>query len=137
MTPWLSRIGAFVIGLALLLTPFTAQAESNIPPDCRPADPPDNALIVWPTFSEPSCQRFDVITGFAKDIVDVLLMLVLSVALIFLILAGYQFATAAGNKQALTNAKQSLFYIILGIMVVLSAYMVVTFLGGQFLKPLP
>lgn len=137
MTPWFPRVGAFILGLALLLTPFTAQAESNIPPNCRPAKPDEKALIVWPTFSQPECQNFEVISGFAKDIVNVLLMLVLSVALIFLILAGYQFATAAGNKQALTNAKQSLFYIILGIMVVLSAYMVVTFLGGQFLEPLP
>jgi len=125
-----------LLSIALLLAPTTAAAQSNIPPNCLPPAKP-NALITLPNFSKPECQTFEVVKGFSKDIVNVALMFVLSVALIFLIIAGYQFATAAGNKQALTNAKQSLLYIILGIIVVLSAYMVVNFVGGFFLEPLP
>lgn len=64
-----------------------------------------------------------------------LLALVLAVALLFLIFTGYQYITSLGNKQQAETAKNSLLYIIIGIFVVLGAYLVITTLGQEILKP--
>ena len=90
-------------------------------------------LIDLPDFRDADCQTADEIVGLLRNLVNVALMFVLSVALIFLIISGYQFVMAGGNTEAMTRAKTSLLYITIGILTVLSAFMIVKFVGSKFI----
>ena len=124
---------ALVGFLFVTMVPSYASAVVVVTPQCLPRD--SRALINLPNFKDPDCQTVEVVVALLKELVEVALMFVLSVALIFLIISGYQFATAGGNREAMTKAKTSLLYITIGIIAVFSAYMLVRFVGGRFIDP--
>ncbi len=71
------------------------------------------------------------IEKFLLGIASLALRFVLVVAAIFLILAGYQFMTSFGNQGKLTQAKNSLLFVVIGVLVVLGAYLAVNTLLAQ------
>lgn len=70
--------------------------------------------------------------GMFKKITDVLLFIVGAVAVIMLIVGGIRYVTSGGNQQAVSDAKNTILYAIVGIVVVLLAYAVVNFVVSQF-----
>ncbi|MDO4684871.1 MAG: pilin [Candidatus Saccharibacteria bacterium] len=70
--------------------------------------------------------------GMFKRITDVLLFIVGAVAVIMLIVGGIRYVTSGGNQQAVSDAKNTILYAIVGIIVVLLAYAVVNFVVSQF-----
>lgn len=122
-----------LIGLFLALTlllPVAALAKN--PDQCWSAANP-NALVQLPTFGDPECQTFDVIVQLFKNITNVMISFVLAITLIFLVITGYQFVVSMGNKTQLEDAKRSILFIIIGLLVVLSSYLIVDFLSDQLL----
>lgn len=65
------------------------------------------------------------ITKFLTDIARMAIQYVLVVAAIFIMLSGYIYMTSFGNKGKVEQAKQMLLYTIIGILVVLGAYLTV------------
>lgn len=103
---------------ALMLTPAAALAE--IPNPC-----PSN---------NPACgtgQPNDLIT-LITNISNVILLLVGVIAVLFLIIGGFYYMTSAGNPEQIGKAKTTILYAIIGILVTLLAWAVVTFVLGQF-----
>ncbi len=64
-------------------------------------------------------------------ILDVLLFVVGAVAVLMLIIGGLRYVISAGDQQAVTNAKNTILYAIVGIIVTFLAYAAVRFVVAQ------
>lgn len=106
------------IGTAVLLTLTPAVALAQIIPPC----PTDN----------PTCHQnlIELIT----KISDTLLLLVGVVAVLFIIIGGFQYITSAGNPENVSKAKNTILYAVIGIIVTLLAYGIVRFIVDALSK---
>lgn len=60
-----------------------------------------------------------------------------TVALIYFIWGGIQYLTSAGNSGQIDKAKQTMTWSLIGLVVVISAYALVRYIGEQFLTNPP
>jgi hypothetical protein len=76
---------------------------------------------VWPvTFTNPlDAESFEELIA---SVINWLLAIVGSIVLLFIIIAGIMYMTAAGDEAQLTRAKKMLFYTILGFAIILISY---------------
>ena len=65
--------------------------------------------------------------GVFSTIVNVLLFIIGAVAVIMLIYGGFRYTTSAGDSSAVTSAKNTILYAIVGIVVAVLAYAIVNF----------
>lgn len=65
--------------------------------------------------------------GIFKKIVNILLFVIGAVAVIMLIIGGIRYVTSAGDQNAVTAAKNTIMYAIIGIVVAVLAFAVVNF----------
>ena len=70
--------------------------------------------------------------GVFRTITNVLLFLIGAISVIMLIVGGIRFTTSSGDSSAVQSAKNTIFYAIIGIVVAILAYAVVTFVIGAF-----
>lgn len=71
-----------------------------------------------------SIERF--IEGFLRAIVIIALPLIT----IFIVYAGFKFIAARGNPEGLNDAKRNMTYVIIGAILILSAWVLATMIGG-------
>lgn len=69
--------------------------------------------------------------GIFQTIVNILLFLVGAVAVIMLIIGGLRYVTSNGDQNAVTGAKNTILYAIIGIVVAFLAYAAVNFVITQ------
>lgn len=62
-----------------------------------------------------------------QTIVNVLLFIIGAVAVIMLVYGGFRYVTSAGDSSAVTSAKNTILYAVIGIIVAILAYAVVNF----------
>jgi hypothetical protein len=67
-----------------------------------------------------------------KTITNVLLFIIGAVSVIMLVIGGIRYTISAGDSSAVTGAKNTILYAIVGIVVALLAYAVVNFVIGAF-----
>lgn len=79
--------------------------------------------------SEASCSGE---TPIFKTITNVLLFIIGAIAVIMLVVGGIRYTTSAGDSAAVTSAKNTILYAIVGIVVALLAFAVVNFVIGAF-----
>lgn len=60
----------------------------------------------------------------------------LLLALFMLILGGFKWMTSGGNKQEVDNAKKTLVFAIIGLVIVFLSIVIINFLGGFFGVPI-
>ncbi len=103
--------------------PFTAPDNCNNwnNPD-NPA-PPFNIMDVF----QPA-KRFGSFGQLVSDVLLVLVSLAGALALFFIVLAGFKFATSSGDEKKLASAKGTLTYAIIGIAVIVLAFVIVRIL---------
>lgn len=77
-----------------------------------------------------ACQN-DGLAGMITLISNSILLLVGIVAVLFLIIGGFQYISSGGNPEQVGKAKNTIFYAIIGIIVALLAYVIVQFVVGQ------
>jgi len=70
-------------------------------------------------------QMADVVT----NIINLLLMLTAGVAIIYLIIGGYKYITAFGNPEGIQQAKNTVLWAILGLILALLAVAIVNYIG--------
>lgn len=68
--------------------------------------------------------------GVFKNIVNIMLFVIGAVAVIMLIFGGIKYVTSGGAQDAVTSAKNTIMYAIIGIVVALLAFAVVNFVVG-------
>lgn len=68
-----------------------------------------------------------------KTITNVLLFLIGAVSVIMLIIGGFRYVLSNGDSTQVTNAKNTIFYAVIGIVVALLAYAIVNFIVSSFI----
>ena len=81
-----------------------------------------------------STQGAGNLTSLFKTVVDILLFLVGSIAVIMLVIGGLKYVTSNGDSNAVTSAKHTIMYAIIGIVVAFLAYAAVNFVVTQLQK---
>lgn len=71
-------------------------------------------------------------TPIFKTITNVLLFIIGAVSVIMLILGGIRYTISQGDSSAITSAKNTILYAIIGIIVAILAYAAVNFVIGSF-----
>ena len=71
-------------------------------------------------------------TPLFKIITNVLLFIIGAVSVIMLVIGGIRYTVSAGDSSAVTGAKNTILYAIVGIVVAILAYAVVNFVIGAF-----
>ena len=77
-------------------------------------------------------ERLDGDDGMFKQITDVLLFIIGAISVIMLIVGGIRYVVSGGDQGAVTAAKNTILYAIVGIIVAILAYAVVNFFVNQF-----
>ncbi|MGK2896508.1 MAG: pilin [Candidatus Saccharimonadales bacterium] len=67
-----------------------------------------------------------------KTITNVLLFLIGAISVIMLIIGGIRYTLSGGDSGAVTSAKNTILYAVIGIIVALLAYAIVNFVLGSF-----
>jgi len=70
--------------------------------------------------------------GIFQTITNVLLFIIGAISVIMLIIGGIRYTVSGGDSAAVTSAKNTILYAIVGIVVALLAYAVVNFVLGSF-----
>jgi Type IV secretion system pilin len=65
------------------------------------------------------------------EVLHFLMILVGSLALIFIIVAGIQMALSAGNSSRFAHARETLLYAVVGLCVALAGYAIISFIAGN------
>ena len=71
-------------------------------------------------------------TGILTEVSTILLFVIGALSVIMIIIAGLRYVTSGGNTAAITAAKNTLLYAVIGIIVALLAYAVIRFVIGAF-----
>lgn len=72
--------------------------------------------------------------GIFTTITNVLLFLVGAISVIMLIIGGIRYTISGGDSTAVTSAKNTILYAVIGIIVSLLAYAIVNFVLGSFIS---
>ena len=111
-----------IIGVQLLAPEFAgAQAADQILNGAEQASGEDRATT-------------DIDTTF-KDAVNFLLYLIGAIAVIMLIFGGFRYVTSGGDGSAITSAKNTILYAVIGLAVAIIAYAIVNFVITSLTTP--
>ncbi len=78
----------------------------------------------------PNCGK-DVTQSTAQQIVSLSSEVAGAVCLLILVIAGLRYVISAGNPEAITKSKNAMIYAAVGLVVCISAYMIVTFVVSK------
>lgn len=100
----------------------------------------DKGLMDGATSAQGKDQQGDAATlfgdggqgGIFRTITNVLLFLIGAVSVIMLIVGGIRYVVSGGDSTAVQNAKNTILYAIVGVVVAILAYAVVNFVIGSF-----
>jgi hypothetical protein len=70
--------------------------------------------------------------GVFKTITNVLLFVIGAISVIMLIIGGIRYVVSGGDSGAVTSAKNTILYAIVGVIIAILAYAVVNFVVGSF-----
>ncbi len=74
--------------------------------------------------------KFDSVPEFIAGALRVMVMVALPIISLFIVYAGYMFVSARGNESKLTEAKSNFYYVIIGAILILGAWVIATLIGG-------
>jgi hypothetical protein len=112
-------LGIILGGLSLTVIPSTAVGASAISEACK-VDP-NSAL----------CTDKGDIMGFVSTLVKTLLFILGAVSVVMIIFAGFRYVTSGGDAKAVEGAKNTIMYAVIGLVVALLAYAIVSFVVGK------
>ncbi len=67
-----------------------------------------------------------------KTVINVLLFLIGAISVIMIIYGGIRYVTSGGDQGAVTSAKNTILYAVVGLVVAILAYAIVNFVVGAF-----
>lgn len=81
--------------------------------------------------SKEECKSNNALSNIIVTVTNVVLFLVGAVAVIMIIVGGFRYVTSNGDQNAVTGAKNTILYAIIGIVVAFLAYAAVQFIVGS------
>lgn len=122
-----SIIANIAVGLALL-TPVLALAQTGNPIE-------DGMKQVKDQFSTTGqVTKSQNLSQLISNVVKLILSVALAIAILFVIIGGYQYITSAGNEEKSTKGRQTLTNAIIGIIIIIFSYMIVTVIDRTLSK---
>jgi hypothetical protein len=73
------------------------------------------------------------LAGSLETVVNILLFIIGAVSVIMLVIGGFRYVLSGGDQNAVTSAKNTILYAIIGVVVALLAYAIVNFVLDQFI----
>ena len=70
------------------------------------------------------------IPAFISTALKVLVMVALPIISLFIVYSGFMFVIARGNESMLSEAKKNFFFVIVGSILILGAWVIATLIGG-------
>jgi hypothetical protein len=122
-------IPALALSLSMV-APVAGAEEVTTPPTCTNEVDITNAA----NCSAGTGQQTSL-TGSFTLVTNVLLFIIGAISVIMLIIGGIRYTVSGGDSAAVTSAKNTILYAIVGIIVALLAYAVVNFVVGSFVAP--
>jgi hypothetical protein len=95
---------------------------------CLRVDDPTNQEVVL----ENPLRGVDTIFDLFNRIMNVIVGLALPIAFVMLVWTGFQFVLAEGNSEKLKSAKKLLLYVMIGLVLILSAKIIASILASSF-----
>lgn len=74
--------------------------------------------------------NFNSIPAFIAGALKALALIALPIITLFLVISGFYFITAQGNQEKLNTAKKNFFYVIIGALLILGAWILATLIAG-------
>ena len=111
---------------AVLLTATAAASDLSIQGGANAAQGNDQTGDAASLFGE------DGQGGIFRTITNVMLFLIGAISVIMLIIGGIRYVVSGGDSTAVQNAKNTILYAIVGVVVAILAYAVVNFVIGEF-----
>lgn len=71
------------------------------------------------------------VEGLIPTVIKTLLFLIGAIAVIMIVFAGFQYATSAGDTGKVTKAKNTIMYAVIGLLVAILSYAIVSFVLNQ------
>lgn len=122
---------ALVLGVVTVVAPQTANAQS-----C--SSDPSSGLVGGSGCAHGTDQPVTLFGdgGIFTTIVNILLYIIGAVAVIMLIIGGVRYVVSGGDSAAVTGAKNTILYAVIGIVVAILAYAIVNFvINGLIAQP--
>jgi hypothetical protein len=119
---------ALVLGVSLFVQPAPAYAafDKGLSDGAQSAQGKDQTGDAASLFGEGGQG------GVFRTITNVMLFLIGAISVIMLIVGGIRYVVSGGDSTQVTNAKNTILYAIVGIVVAILAYAVVNFVIGSF-----
>ncbi len=71
------------------------------------------------------------------NIINLLLSIVATVAVLFMVIGGIKYITSAGNPEGIESAKNTILYSVIGTLLSIMAFAIVTFISNRLPTPTP
>ena len=78
----------------------------------------------------PLNSSFSSVPAFIAGALKALALIALPIITLFLVISGFLFVTAQGNQEKLATAKKNFFYVIIGALLILGAWIIATLIAG-------
>lgn len=85
-------------------------------------------------FQLPNPTKFKNVQEFINALVEFSIQIVGAVAVLSIILSGYKYIVSGGDEKKTKEARDSIFNTVIGMIIVVSAYLLVKFVMVDFLK---
>jgi TRAP-type C4-dicarboxylate transport system permease small subunit len=126
----MKKIKYIILTLGLLLGIFAAA----IPATVSASTTSDEACKLDPKSALCVDAKTDKLPAFITTLVNGLLFILAAVSIIVIIFAGIFYTTSMGDTAAITKAKNTLLYAVIGLIVAIFSYAIVNFVVKQFIK---
>jgi hypothetical protein len=121
------QILSLVIATAVITVPLsTVFAQSDVP--CPPGTQSGPGGVCVPTGGGQT--NINRVSDFIIFIINILLALAGLVAVLFLIIGGFQYIASRGNEEATEAAKKTIFNAIIGVVVIILAFVIVRIISN-------
>lgn len=115
----------------LLLVPMLALGVSAVAPVLQPMDAHAQVRGGVDAAGENTDQVDGDLNSIIQTVVNTLLFIIGAVSVIMLIFGGFRYVTSGGDSAAVTSAKNTILYAVIGLVVALLAYAVVDWVLDQ------
>lgn len=78
-----------------------------------------------------ACKRDGQLSKFIQQIINILLFIIGSIAVLMIIIGGLRYVLSAGDQNAVTGAKNTILYAVVGLIVAIMAFAIVNFVVGK------
>jgi hypothetical protein len=112
----------YFIPIFLLLLVIVTHADN-------PSQGPYNAPCT-DCLNTPLSPSLSSIPKFLSAALEAMVRIALPIITVFVVYSGFLFVTAQGNQSKLEDAKRNFFYVVLGALLILSAWILANLIGG-------